>query len=149
MVGIRDQEYLAGLVNELRKLPHETEWVEFKTNRAEPQEIGEYLSALANGAALNEKDAAYLLWGIEDGTHAVIGTNFTPSTAKGKGNEPLENWLRRGLTPQLNFKFHEVRSGDERVVIMEIDPARQQPGGVQWRAVHPRGQRQEKSPGAS
>ena len=127
MVAARDNEYLIGLVNELRKLPHETEWVEFKTNRAEPQEIGEYLSALANGAALNEKDAAYLLWGIEDGTHAVVGTNFTPGTAKGKGSEPLENWLRRGLTPQLNFRFHEVGSGDERVVIMEIDPARQQP----------------------
>ena len=127
MVAARDNEYLIGLVNELRKLPHETEWAEFKANRAEPEEIGEYLSALANGAALNEKDAAYLLWGIEDGTHAVVGTNFTPGTAKGKGSEPLENWLRRGLTPQLNFRFHEVGSGDERVVIMEIDPARQQP----------------------
>ena len=123
----RSAEYLSGLVHELRRLPHETEWVEFKTNRAEPQEIGEYLSALANGAALNEKDAAYLLWGIEDGTHAIVGTNFVPGTAKGKGNEPLENWLRRGLNPQVDFRFHEAGSGDERVVIMEIEPARQQP----------------------
>lgn len=56
-----------------------------------------------------------------------MGTNFTPGTARGKGSEPLENWLRRGLAPELNFRFHEVGSGDERVVIMEIDPARRQP----------------------
>lgn len=40
MVAARDKEYLTGLVHELCSLPHETEWVEFKTNRAEPQEIG-------------------------------------------------------------------------------------------------------------
>jgi hypothetical protein len=31
----RDQDYLAGLVRELCKLPKETEWVEFKRNNAE------------------------------------------------------------------------------------------------------------------
>ena len=41
----RKTVYLIGLVHELRKLSHETEWVEFKQNRAEPDEIGEYISA--------------------------------------------------------------------------------------------------------
>ena len=45
-------DYLASLLRELCKLPRETEWVEFKVNNAEPQEIGEYISALANSAAL-------------------------------------------------------------------------------------------------
>ena len=44
-------EYLAGLLHELRQLPKETEWVEFKRNNAKPEEIGEYISALANSAA--------------------------------------------------------------------------------------------------
>ena len=35
----RSTEYLAGLVRELRKLPQETEWVEFKHNNANPQEL--------------------------------------------------------------------------------------------------------------
>ena len=65
MIPHRDAEYLAGLVGTLRQLPRETEWVEFKVNQAtEPQTIGEYISALANGAALNGKESAYLLWGI-------------------------------------------------------------------------------------
>jgi len=48
----RAQEYLVGLVTELRKLVAETEWAEFKQNNADPEEIGEQLSALSNSAAL-------------------------------------------------------------------------------------------------
>ena len=62
----RPVEYLVSLVRELCKLPRETEWVEFKVNVHEPQEVGEYLSALANSAALAGKAFAYLLWGIAD-----------------------------------------------------------------------------------
>jgi hypothetical protein len=36
----RSTEYLLSLLNELRKLPRETEWVEFKHNNGEPEEIG-------------------------------------------------------------------------------------------------------------
>lgn len=102
------QDYLAGLVNELRKLPAETAWVEFKENVANPEEIGEYLSALSNSAALNGKADAYLLWGIENGTHEVTGTAFHPSRSK-KGNENLENWLLRLLNPRLHFRFLRIR----------------------------------------
>jgi hypothetical protein len=42
----RDQEYIVGLVRELCRLPRETEWVEFKENNRDAQEIGEYVSAL-------------------------------------------------------------------------------------------------------
>ena len=89
-------EYLSGLVAELRKLPAETGWVEFKENNDNPQEIGEYISALSNTAALAGKANAYVVWGIRDGTHEVVGTNFKPGAAK-KGNENLENWLVHSL----------------------------------------------------
>ena len=76
-------DYLIGLVQELRKLPAETEWVEFKAGDAtSPEDIGEYLSALSNAAALCGKAHAYLIWGIADGTHAVVGTRFTMKGAK-------------------------------------------------------------------
>lgn len=127
MIPQRDAEYLTNLVDNLSRLSSETEWVEFKVNSAtEPQTIGEYVSALANAAALNGKDAAYILWGIEDGSHAVVGTQFRPAMAK-QGNEPLENWLRRGLTPSIDIRFHEADVDGNRVVILEIEPATQQP----------------------
>lgn len=106
MTIIHPAEYLIGLVNELRKLPHETEWAEFKVNNYDPQKIGEYISALSNAAALNGKAFGYLVWGgIEDGTQAIVGTTFSPRMAK-VGNEELENWLLRLLSPpRINFRF--------------------------------------------
>ena len=127
MIPERDAAYLTDLVHNLRQLPHETEWVEFKVNEArQPQPIGEYISALANGAALNAEATAYMIWGIENGSHAVVGTEFKPDTAK-QGNEPLENWLRRGLAPRIDFRFHETMIDGKPVVVLEIEPTTQQP----------------------
>ncbi len=130
MIPIRDAAYLAELVHNLCNLPREPEWVEFKVNQATaPNEIGEYISALANGAALNGETAAYMLWGVTDDVHAVIGTQFKPSMTK-QGGEPLENWLRRGLTPPMDFRFHEVVIDGKRVVVLEIEPTKQQPVAI-------------------
>lgn len=130
----KSQDYLVGLVNELRKLPKETGWVEFKENVANPDDIGEYLSALSNTAALKGKANAYLVWGIEDGTHAVTGTTFRPSHTK-KGNEDLENWLVRLLNPRLHFRFNELELDGKRLVLLEIPRAIGKPtqfGGLEF-----------------
>ena len=55
MPSYENPVYLAGLLRELCQLPGETEWVEFKLNDADPHQIGEYISALANSAALDRK----------------------------------------------------------------------------------------------
>ena len=123
-------EYLAGLVRELSKLPRETEWVEFKVNAYEPQEIGEYVSALANSAALSGKPFAYVGWGIADHDHAVVGTSFNPRAEK-VGNEELENWLLHLLAPKINFRFSEVSIDGHSVVLLEIERAFRHP--VQFR----------------
>ena len=94
----RSNAYFEGLVLELCKLPRETEWAEFKEDDKNPQAIGEYISALANAAALIGKTHGYLLWGIRDGDHAIVGTTFDPKGER-KGNEELESWLLRLLNP--------------------------------------------------
>ena len=126
MNGNKDNDYLVGLVRELCKLPQETEWIEFKVNHREPKTVGEYISGLANAAALHGKPHAYVVWGIEDRTHAIIGTSFSPADAK-KGNEPLESWLLGLLRPRIDFRFHEVMVDGRRVVLLEIDRAAHQP----------------------
>lgn len=126
MSGAHEEEYLVGLVQELRKLPKETEWAEFKVNNYDPEEMGEYISALANSAALSGKSHAYLVWGIEDGTHAIVGTNFSPHTAKVHGEE-LENYLLRSLSPKINFHFYEVTVEEQPVVLLEIERASRHP----------------------
>jgi len=122
----RSPEYLVGLLNELRRLSKETEWVEFKRNDAEPEEIGEYASALSNSAALMGKASAYLVWGIDNASHDVIGTTFSPSREK-VGNEEIENWLLRLLSPKIDFRFHEFIVDGKQVTLMEIGRAFRHP----------------------
>ncbi len=108
------------LIENLIKLPQETEWVEFKKNNYNPVLIGKYISALSNSARLYEEDYGYLLFGIEDKTHEVIGTTFKPKECK-KGNEELENWLLGKLKPRIDFKIIEHVYNNIPVVIFKID----------------------------
>jgi hypothetical protein len=52
----------------LTRLLREKEWLEFKLDNADPVALGEYASALASSAMLADRDKAYLVFGIEDGT---------------------------------------------------------------------------------
>ncbi|MCD8131559.1 MAG: putative DNA binding domain-containing protein [Lachnospiraceae bacterium] len=127
-------DYYKSLVERLSKLSGETEWIEFKCDNENPQMIGEYISALSNSAALNGKETAYVLWGIDDATHKVIGTVFSPAKAK-KGNQELENWLAGLTSPNLDFTFTEVMVEDKKVVVLEIPKATVRPvsfGGMEF-----------------
>lgn len=68
-------ENLDILVKELCKYPTETQWLEFKHNNCEPNMIGEDISALANSAVLADRDYAYMIWGVDDNNHKLIGTS--------------------------------------------------------------------------
>jgi len=122
----RNDAFLAGLLRELCKLPNETEWVEFKASYADPQEIGEYISALSNAAALCGKTNGYLVWGVDDTTHDISGTAFKPEQTK-KGNEELESWLLRLTSPRIHFRFHHLEQDGKSVVILEIPRAANKP----------------------
>jgi ATP-dependent DNA helicase RecG len=117
---------LASLIRELCNLSQEAEWVEFKHNNDNPKEIGSYISALSNSAALYSKPFAYVLWGIEDESHAIIGTTFKPSRCRIKGQE-IENWLLVLLQPKIHFQFYEVNIDGLPVVLLEIPAALSNP----------------------
>lgn len=118
---------LHALLDRLRAEPRETEWLEFKANRYDPQALGEYLSALANSACLLGKPRGYLVFGVEDETHGVVGTSFDPAAEKGKGNQPLPLWLSLGLQPNVGFEIHPFEYRGKRVVLFEIHPAFDRP----------------------
>jgi len=126
MNALQSPEYLEDLVRELCKLPGETEWVEFKVNVGRFEEIGEYISALANSAALSGKAYSYVVWGISDEYHEVVGTNFDPNSSK-VGNEELESWLLRLLEPRINFRFLKTSIEERSVVVLEISRTFNQP----------------------
>ena len=132
MIQGKSVEYLCSIVQELRKLPFETEWVEFKQNEANPEEIGEYISALSNSAALIGKVTAYMIWGIANDDHGVVGTKFDPKVTK-VGNEEVENWLLSLLSPKINFSFYCLEIDHEHIVLLEIGAAFRHP--VQFKNV--------------
>ena len=70
------EEELTNLLKSLLKLNTENEWIEFKVNNDNPSMIGEYISALANSAALCNKEHAYLIYGVDDKSKEVVGTDL-------------------------------------------------------------------------
>lgn len=126
MNRVRPADFLVSLVHELCALPRETEWVEFKMNDAESRAIGEYISALANSAALVGKAFAYLAWGVRDDDHAIVGTSFDPAATR-VGNEELESWLLRLMEPKIDFRFLTVVVDGLSIVLLEIARAARHP----------------------
>jgi ATP-dependent DNA helicase RecG len=119
-------ETLIKKLDELRSLPNETEWVEFKANYAEPNEIGQYISALSNAALFFDKDKSYVVWGIVDQTHDVCGTDFDPDKPV-KDKQPLRLWLKQKLSPVPVFEFFKLEYHDKFVVVLEISTIAYQP----------------------
>lgn len=117
-----DTAHLEPLLLDLVSLPHETEYVEFKHNNSKPDDIGEYLSALSNSAALHGQHTAYMVWGIEDGSRNIVGTKFKPREQK-VGNQELENWLATQLSPRINFRIYEFIYKGKNIVLFEIPRA--------------------------
>lgn len=115
-------ENLDLLVKELSKLPTEAGWVEFKHNDDEPKTIGEDISALANSALLADHSHAYMIWGVEDGTHNIVGTNVRLKQVK-RGNQELESWLRQLLSKNADFEFHSAEVEEKHVEVIVIAKA--------------------------
>lgn len=113
---------LIELLNNLIKQPHENEWVEFKLNFHSPEEIGERISALSNGACIQGQSFGYLVFGVEDKMHIVKGTSFQAKSHK-KGNEELEHWLANRLNPRIDFSIYEFDYQIDKHISIFVIPA--------------------------
>ncbi len=91
------------LIDALVARPKETEWIEFKHNFHFKEEIGERISAIANSAYLCNMPFGYIVYGVDDDTHDVIGTDLY-GKQKMVGNEELESWLSTRLNPRIDFE---------------------------------------------
>ena len=106
----------------------ENRYLEFKSNYQDAQHLGEYISALSNGACLDRQDSGYLFFGVEDETLAIKGTTFDVSKVKAKGNQALLLYLKLYITPKIDFHFEEFfYNGNERIVVLIVPAALGQP----------------------
>lgn len=134
---------LEGLIKSLIKLPAENEYVEFKTNFTEPEREGRDISALANSAAYHDARFAYKIWGIEDSTHKVVGTTFSPTTEK-VGNASLVMWLAQNLSDNAGFDFEEGDYDGKKITVLRIWPALHHPVEFQHQAYMRKGSHTQK-----
>ena len=116
----------AALLARLLKEPTETDWLEFKRNNANPEEIGRCVSACANAAMLAEKDRAFIVWGIENKTKRRVGTTVRLSNVK-KGAENLANWLSHMIEPPLMMEFLDFEDSGKAFAILSIEPSYDRP----------------------
>lgn len=117
-----NEKELKTIIADIQASPKECEWVEVKTNNYNPNEVGEYISALSNGAAYMGQSKGYLAFGIEDTTHNIVGTNYDPGSEK-IGNQEIENWIATQLKPRIDFVIHELIIHDKRIILFIIDAA--------------------------
>lgn len=122
----KDDAELSMTLERLLAFDRESEWIEFKENNADPREIGEYISALANSAALEGQPRGYIVWGVQDQTFQLVGTAFDPHHTK-VGQEELQNHLQRTLEPKIHFSFHLFNSQGHRIVMLEVQAANSRP----------------------
>ena len=129
-----DNKEFKTTIADIQAAPKECEWVEIKENNANPEEIGEYISALANGAAYMGQSKGYLVFGISDKNYAIVGTTFKPKTEKVNSQE-IENWIATQLSPRIDFAIHEEIINEKRVVLFVVDSAGNTPvkfKGTAW-----------------
>jgi ATP-dependent DNA helicase RecG len=116
----------SALLRRLLREPGEAEWLEFKHNNCDPDEIGRCTSACANASMLSGIDRAFIVFGIENGTKRQLGTNVKLESLK-KGAEGFRNWLTRQLTPRLLIEFVDFDYRAKHFSIISIEPSYDRP----------------------
>lgn len=101
----------------------ESEVVEFKqaSQDFDTNKIGQYVSALANEANLRGSNSAWLVFGVNDKTRQVVGTEYRREPDRLHG---LKAQVSQDAEPSTTFReIHVLQHADGRVILMEIPPA--------------------------
>jgi ATP-dependent DNA helicase RecG len=118
-----NEDQLKTKFHELMALPKETEWLEFKEARSgyDFEKLGKYFSALGNEANLKGKDYGWLVFGIEDETRRIVGTQYRPDRAE---LDKLKSAIANHTTSRATFvEIHELSLPEGRVVLFQIPAA--------------------------
>ncbi|MBQ5723454.1 MAG: putative DNA binding domain-containing protein [Muribaculaceae bacterium] len=112
----------------------ENEVVEFKAakNNFDIDDLGKYFSALSNEANLRERDFGWLVFGVDNKTHEVVGTNF-------KDGDVALNRLKQDMAQHTtdNLIFRDIvplTIDSKRVLLFQI-PATPRNIVMHWKGI--------------
>lgn len=117
-----DQAALSSLLTALIAT-WENEVVEFKQagDGFSTDDIGKYFSALANEANLQGAERSWLVFGVNNKTRCVVGTDYRPQVER---LHSLKMQIAENAAPRISFRdIHELHHTDGRVVLFEIPAA--------------------------
>jgi ATP-dependent DNA helicase RecG len=129
--GMMDQPALHQLLTTLLTT-WENEVIEFKQagNDYSTDKIGEYFSALANEANLRGAEKAWLVFGVDNKSRAIVGSNYRPQSER---LQSLKMQMIEGTEPSVAFRnIHELKHSDGRVILFEI-PASPRGMPIAWK----------------
>lgn len=111
------------ILDRLLALKAENEIVEFKEAKIgyDFRKLGKYFSALSNEANLKGADCAWLVFGIENSKHDIVGSRFRP-------NKNDLHSLKKEIGDKVNgrvtfIEIYEVVTTEGRVVLFQIPAA--------------------------
>ena len=112
-------------LRQLRVLPTETEWIEFKEakNNFDFDDLGKYFSALSNEANLKNQSSGWLVFGLKDKPipRQIVGTNYRPQRPD---LDSLKQEIANGTSHRITFEeIHELQTPDGRVLLFQIPAA--------------------------
>jgi len=114
---------LEEILLQLLSLSSENEVVEFKEAKEsyDFNKIGKYFSALSNEANLKGKSHAWLVFGVEDKKHQIVGSNYRNDRKK---LDNLKKEIADKTTNNLSFiEIYELYKPEGRVVLFQIPSA--------------------------
>lgn len=120
---IQTEYELRQILQQLRNLTAENEIVEFKEakNGYDFSKLGKYFSALSNEANLKGRPYAWLVFGVENKKHAIVGSQFR--TVR-KDLDSLKSKIANKTTNRITFiEIYELSEPEGRVVMFQIPAA--------------------------
>lgn len=121
------QEQLSKKLQEFRKMPSETEWLEFKEAKTtfNSDDLGKYFSALSNEANLKGRHCGWLIFGVRDKLpRNIVGTHYRTERSSLESLKHEIAQQTNGITFQ---EIHELDTPEGRVVMFQIPAA---PAGI-------------------
>lgn len=117
-----DQVELKSLLDELiARWEGEVEELKQADKDYKTSEIGKYFSALANEANLRGAESGWLIFGVNNKSRTVVGTNYRPDTEQLNG---LKHQMAQGTEPSITFRaIYELHHAAGRTLLFEIPAA--------------------------
>lgn len=127
----KTEEELTNILKQILLKP-ENEFIEFKEakDNFDIDKLGKYFSAISNEATLKEKQYGWIIFGVNDKTHQIIGTNFYDDNNFNK----VKKQISENTTDNITFiEIYKLNYNEKRVIMFQVPAAIGTP--VKWKKI--------------